>query len=65
VGGATDIDSEVHHLIIIGSGLAGLAAAVYAASEGLSTLVLEKEISGGQAATSLHIRNFLGFTWGI
>ncbi len=65
VGGATDIDSEVHDLIIIGSGPAGLAAAVYAASEGLSTLVLEKEISGGQAATSSHIRNFLGFTWGI
>lgn len=65
MGGATDIDGEVHDLIIVGAGPAGLAAAVYAASEGLSTVVLEKEISGGQAGTSSHIRNFLGFTWGI
>jgi thioredoxin reductase (NADPH) len=50
---------------IIGAGPAGLAAAVYAASEGLSTVVLEKQISGGQAGTSSRIRNFPGFTWGI
>ncbi len=43
---------------------AGLSAAVYAASEGLDTVVLEKEISGGQAGTSSRIRNFPGFTWG-
>ena len=65
VGGATDIDGEVHDLVIVGAGPAGLAAAVYAASEGLNTVVLEKDISGGQAATSSQIRNFLGFTWGI
>lgn len=65
VGGGTDIDSEVYDLIIVGAGPAGLAAAVYAASEGLSTVVLEREVSGGQAGTSSHIRNFLGFTWGI
>jgi thioredoxin reductase (NADPH) len=65
VGGATKIDSEVFDLIIVGAGPAGLAAAVYAASEGLSTVVLEREVPGGQAATSSLIRNFLGFTWGI
>ena len=45
--------------------LAGLAAAVYAASEGLRVTVLERNVSGGQAGESSHIRNFLGFTWGI
>ena len=47
-------------LAILGSGPAGLAAAVYAASEGLQTLVLEPEITGGQAGTSSLIRNYLG-----
>jgi thioredoxin reductase (NADPH) len=64
-GGGTDLGTEVYDLAIIGAGPAGLAAAVYAASEGLSTVVLEKEISGGQAGTSSRIRNFPGFTWGI
>lgn len=50
---------------IIGSGPAGLAAAVYAASEGLSTLVLERQAVGGQAGTSSLIRNYLGFPKGI
>jgi thioredoxin reductase len=50
---------------IIGSGPAGLAAAVYAASEGLETLVLEREAVGGQAGTSSLIRNYLGFPKGI
>ncbi len=64
-GGGTRLGTEVYDLAIIGAGPAGLTAAVYAASEGLSTVVLEKEISGGQAGTSSRIRNFPGFTWGI
>lgn len=64
-GGSTDLGSEVYDVAIVGAGPAGLTAAVYAASEGLSTVVLEKEISGGQAGTSSRIRNFPGFTWGI
>lgn len=64
-GGGTRLGAEVYDLAIIGAGPAGLTAAVGAASEGLSTVVLEKEISGGQAGTSSRIRNFPGFTWGI
>lgn len=64
-GGGTKLGSGVHDVIIVGAGPAGLAAAVHAASEGLRTVVLEKDISGGQAGTSSHIRNFPGFTWGI
>ena len=52
-------------LVIIGAGPAGLAAAVYGASEGLDTLVLEGEGIGGQAGTSSLIRNYLGFPWGV
>ena len=48
-----------------GAGPAGLSAAVYAASEGLDTIVLERQISGGQAGASSRIRNVPGFTWGI
>jgi thioredoxin reductase (NADPH) len=50
---------------VLGAGPAGLAAAVYASSEGLRTLVLEPEIPGGQAGTSSLIRNYLGFQHGI
>jgi thioredoxin reductase (NADPH) len=50
---------------VLGAGPAGLAAAVYASSEGLDTLVLEPEIPGGQAGTSSLIRNYLGFQRGI
>ncbi len=50
---------------IIGAGPAGLAAAVYAASEGLSTVVLDPELPGGQASTSSLIRNYLGFPHGV
>ena len=50
---------------IVGAGPAGLAAAVYATSEGLSTVILEPEIPGGQAGTSSLIRNYLGFPRGL
>jgi len=56
---------ELHDLAILGAGPAGLAAAVYGASEGLSTLVLEPLAIGGQAGTSSMIRNYLGFPRGI
>ena len=55
----------VADLVVVGAGPAGLAAAVYAASEGLSTVVLESEAIGGQAGTSSMIRNYLGFPRGI
>lgn len=57
--------SETKDLAVIGAGPAGLAAAVYAASEGLSVAVLESEAVGGQAGTSSMIRNYLGFPRGI
>lgn len=65
IGGNTKTDIDDCELVIVGAGPAGLAAAVYAASEGLETMVLEKDVSGGQAGASANIRNFLGFTWGI
>jgi thioredoxin reductase (NADPH) len=52
-------------LVVIGSGPAGLAAAVYGASEGLDTVVIESDAVGGQAGTSSMIRNYLGFPRGI
>src|SRR5260221_8118474 len=57
--------SEVHDLIVVGAGPAGLAAAVYAASEGLDVLVVERIAAGGQAGTSSRIENYLGFPTGI
>ncbi len=54
-----------YDLVIIGAGPAGLAAAVYGASEGLSTLIVEGEAVGGQAGSSSLIRNYLGFPWGV
>lgn len=59
------ITQRVHDLAIIGAGPAGLAAAVYAASEGLGTIVLESVAPGGQAGTSMRIENYLGFPTGI
>jgi len=65
-GNPSDIDiSTVVDLAIVGAGPAGLAAAVYAASEGLTTVVIEAEAIGGQAGTSSMIRNYLGFPRGI
>ncbi len=58
-------DNRYYDVAIIGAGPAGLAAAVYAASEGLSTLVVEREAPGGQAGTSSRIENYLGFPDGI
>lgn len=55
----------VHDVAIVGSGPAGLAAAVYAASEGLKTVVIEAMAPGGQAGTSSRIENYLGFPTGI
>lgn len=52
-------------VLVIGGGPAGLAAAVYASSEGLRTLVVEREAIGGQAGTSSLIRNYLGFSRGV
>lgn len=59
-----DLD-KVHDVAVIGAGPAGLAAAVYAASEGLSVLVLEQRAMGGQAGASSRIENYLGFPTGI
>jgi thioredoxin reductase (NADPH) len=56
---------RVYDVVIVGAGPAGLAAAVYAASEGLSTALLEREAFGGQAGTSSRIRNYLGFPSGV
>jgi thioredoxin reductase (NADPH) len=55
----------LYDVAVIGAGPAGLAAAVYGASEGLSTVMLEPEAIGGQAGTSSHIRNYLGFPTGV
>ena len=56
---------EVFDVTIVGAGPAGLAAAVYASSEGLRTVVVEHEAIGGQAGTSSMIRNYPGFSQGI
>ena len=58
-------DGEVYDLVIVGAGPAGLAASVYAASEGLRTLTLDSVAAGGQAGTSSRIENYLGFPTGI
>ncbi len=55
----------MYDIAIVGAGPAGLSAAVYAASEGLNTIMLDRQISGGQAGSSSRIRNVPGFTWGI
>nr|HMN31680.1 FAD-dependent oxidoreductase [Caldilineaceae bacterium] len=56
---------EFYDLVIVGAGPAGLAAAVYGASEGLRTVLIEKHSPGGQAGTSSRIENYLGFPSGI
>src|SRR5438067_2295684 len=59
------VEHDVYDLAIVGSGPAGLAAAVYGASEGLNTIVLEHTAPGGQAGSSMRIENYLGFPTGI
>jgi len=59
------LPDETYDLIVVGAGPAGLAASVYGASEGLSTLVLEAVALGGQAGTSSRIENYLGFPAGL
>src|SRR5215471_8339367 len=58
-------DGEVFDVAVVGAGPAGLAAAVYASSEGLRTVVVEREAVGGQAGTSSMIRNYPGFAQGV
>ena len=64
-GGSTRNDVDECDVVIVGAGPAGLTAAVYAASEGLETVVLEETVSGGQAGSSPMIRNYPGFPHGI
>jgi thioredoxin reductase (NADPH) len=65
LGMSTEARNAFYDLIVVGAGPAGLAGAVYAASEGLCTLVVEPEAPGGQAASSSRIENYLGFPAGI
>lgn len=65
VGMNVRASAEVYDVTIIGAGPSGLAAAVYGASEGLKTLLIEKQAPGGQAGTSTRIENYLGFPKGL
>lgn len=66
LGMTPELDPQVvHDVVIVGAGPAGLAAAVYAASEGLSVIVLDERAFGGQAGSSSRIENYLGFPTGI
>jgi thioredoxin reductase (NADPH) len=65
LGIQTRPDQPLYDLCIVGGGPSGLAAAVYAASEGLSTVVVEREAPGGQAGRSASIENYLGFPKGL
>ena len=65
LGVTTEADAAEYDAVIVGAGPAGLAAAVYGASEGLRTIVIEREAPGGQAGTSSRIENYLGFPSGV
>ncbi|MBV8202948.1 MAG: FAD-dependent oxidoreductase [Acidobacteria bacterium] len=65
LGLRTRAESRFYDLVIVGGGPAGLAAAVYGASEGLRTLIVERDAPGGQAGTSSRIENYLGFPTGL
>jgi thioredoxin reductase (NADPH) len=65
IGLKTKAEAPFYDLVIVGGGPAGLAAAVYGASEGLRTLMIEREAPGGQAGTSSRIENYLGFPSGL
>jgi thioredoxin reductase (NADPH) len=65
IGLSTHAALPFYDLVIVGAGPAGLAAAVYGASEGLKTLLVEREAPGGQAGTTSRIENYLGFPAGL
>jgi thioredoxin reductase (NADPH) len=65
IGLRTRAERPFYDLLIIGGGPSGLAAAVYGASEGLKTVLIEREAPGGQAGTSSFIENYLGFPHGL
>jgi len=65
IGLRTNATTSFYDLLIVGGGPAGLAAAVYGASEGLSTVMVEREAPGGQAGMSSRIENYLGFPSGL
>jgi thioredoxin reductase (NADPH) len=65
IGMSTHATLPFYDLVIVGGGPAGLAAAVYGASEGLKTLLIEREAPGGQAGTTSRIENYLGFPAGL
>ena len=65
LGLGTEPKAAEYDVVVVGGGPAGLAAAVYGASEGLSVLVIEREAPGGQAGTSSRIENYLGFPNGV
>ena len=65
IGLQTRAEQQFYDLVIVGGGPSGLAAAVYGASEGLKTVLVEREAPGGQAGTSSRIENYLGFPRGL
>ena len=65
IGLQTRAEQQFYDLVIVGGGPSGLAAAVYGASEGLKTVLVEREAPGGQAGTSSRIENYLGFPAGL
>jgi thioredoxin reductase (NADPH) len=65
IGLRQPLEHSVYDLVVVGAGPAGLAAAVYGASEGLHTVVLERMAPGGQAGRSMRIENYLGFPMGV
>ncbi|MDT7556047.1 MAG: thioredoxin reductase [Pseudonocardiales bacterium] len=65
VGLSTEPASEFYDLVVVGAGPAGLGAAVYGASEGLRTVLVERQATGGQAGQSSRIENYLGFPDGV
>src|SRR6204780_136566 len=65
VGLRTQAAQDFYDIVVVGAGPAGLAAAVYGASEGLKTLIIEPEAPGGQAGSSSRIENYLGFPAGV
>jgi thioredoxin reductase (NADPH) len=65
LGLRAQVDGRTFDIVVLGAGPSGLASAVYASSEGLSTLVIERFAPGGQAGTSSRIENYLGFPTGL